>query len=99
MSRQINRGRAQRQPESGGSGPMVDVKAVLTPLLVAVATSIGSVLAFALTPLKEVVNAVLWEEKGEVLLVSQTLNPKQGGVVTVDVFVQPRSQCRCPKAC
>lgn len=90
MSSQRNRGRAQRS-ESGRSGPMVDVKAVLMPLLVAVATSIGSVLAYVFTPLKEVVNAFVWEEKGEVLLVSQTLHPKQGDVVTVDVFVQPRS--------
>ena len=64
---------------------------MLTPLLVAVATSIGSVLAYVFTPLKEVVNALVWEEKGEVLLVSQTLNPKQGDVITVDLFVQPRS--------
>ncbi len=91
MSRPRNLGRASRQSESGDSRSMIDVKAVLTPLLVAVATSIGSVLAYVFTPLKEVVNTIVWEEKGEVLLVSQTLNPKQGDVVTVDVFVQPRS--------
>lgn len=70
---------------------MVDVKAVLTPLLVVLATSIGSMLAYVFTPLKEVFNAIVWEEKGEVLLISQTLSPKQGDVITVDVFVQPRS--------
>jgi hypothetical protein len=91
MSSQRNRGRGRRQPEPGGSARMVDVKAVLTPLLVIVATSIGSVLAYVFTPLKEVFNAIVWEEKGEVLLVSQTLNPKQGDVVTIDIFVQPRS--------
>ena len=67
------------------------VSALLKPILLVAATSCASVLAYVLTPLNELVNSALWDEKAEIEVISQSQNPKQGDVITVDVFVQPKS--------
>lgn len=65
--------------------------AVLKPVLLTVVASVTSILAFVLTPLNEIVNSAIWDEKAEVLVISQNQNPKQGDVITVDIFVHPKS--------
>ena len=67
------------------------VSALLKPILLVAATSCASVLAYVLTPLNELVNSAIWDEKAEIEVISQSQNPKQGDVITVDVFVQPKS--------
>lgn len=67
------------------------VGALLKPVLLVAATSCASILAYVLTPLNELVNSAIWDEKAEIEVISQSQNPKQGDVITVDVFVQPKS--------
>ena len=73
------------------SGWAETVKGIIRPVLVTIATSFASVLAYILTPLNELVNSTIWDEKAEIQVVSQSQSPKQGDVVTVDIFVQPKS--------
>jgi hypothetical protein len=65
--------------------------AILKPMLLALGASLASIFAYVATPLQEVVNSAIWEEKAAIELISQTYNPKQGDVVPVDVFIQPTS--------
>jgi hypothetical protein len=76
------------QPTSGWADI---VKSALKPVLLAIATSFASVLAYVLTPLNELVNSAIWDERAEILVITQSQSPKQGDVITVDVFVQPKS--------
>ncbi|MBQ0942242.1 hypothetical protein KAK07_02715 [Ideonella sp. 4Y16] len=71
--------------------PLIDLKPILMPVLVAVASSVGSLVAYVFTPLKEVVNGMVWEEQAEVLLITQSAHPVEGEALAVDVLVQPRS--------
>jgi hypothetical protein len=87
--------RVTNERKTGADQPAVGwfdgIKALLKPVLLAVATSCASVLAYVLTPLNELVNSTIWDEKAEIQVISQSQNPKQGDVITVDVFVQPKS--------
>ena len=67
------------------------IVSIAKPVVVVLATSCASILAYVMTPLNEVVNAAIWKEKGEIKLISQTRNAKKGDVITVDVFIQPKS--------
>lgn len=83
-------GRKTRSDQSP-SGWVESVKALLKPVLLVVATSCASVLAYVLTPMNELVNSAIWDEWAEIQVISQSQSPKQGDVITVDVFVQPKS--------
>jgi hypothetical protein len=60
-------------------------------IVIGVVASVGSVLAYLLTPLNEFVNVLIWKEKAEILLISQNSSLQQGEVLNLDVFVQQQS--------
>ena len=62
------------------------LKALVKPMLLAIVTSFASVLAYVVTPLNELINATIWDEKAEIEVISQIRSPKQGDVITVDIF-------------
>jgi hypothetical protein len=64
---------------------------LLKPSLLALLSGIGGVLAYALTPLNEVVNSWIWTEKAELVLVAQHPIVREGDVFSLDVFVQANS--------
>lgn len=64
---------------------------MLKPILLAITASVASIFAYVVTPLNELVNSAIWDEKAEILVISQNQTPKQGDVVAVDIFVQPKS--------
>lgn len=65
--------------------------ALFKPLVIVVVTSLASILAYVTTPLNEYVNSFFWEEKAEILLISQNSNIRQGDVLNVDIIVRPES--------
>ncbi len=73
------------------TGGADSAKALIKPILVTVVASFASVLAYVATPLNEIVNSAVWNEEAEIQVISQSQSPKQGDVITVDVFVQPKS--------
>lgn len=71
-------------------GLLTTLSALLKPVGVAAAASIASIFAYVTTPLNEYVNSFLWDEKAEILLISQNPNIRQGDVLNVDIIVQPQ---------
>jgi hypothetical protein len=66
------------------------LSAFLKPMAVAVAASAASIFAYVTTPLNEYVNNYFWDEKAELLLISQNPNVTQGDILNVDIIVQPQ---------
>ena len=70
---------------------LITLGALLKPAAVAVAASLTSIVAYVATPLNEYVNSFFWDEKAEILLISQNPNLKQGDVLNVDIIIQPQA--------
>jgi hypothetical protein len=63
----------------------------LTPLIVALASSIAGVIAYISTPLNEFVNGLVWQESAELVLVSQAPEVPVGQVLRMDIFLRNKS--------
>lgn len=91
----MNRKKSPRERNTSPHRPttawLEGMKTLLKPVLLAFAASCASIFAYVLTPLNEIVNSAIWEEKAEIEVISQSLAPKEGDVITADVFVQPKS--------
>ena len=61
------------------------------PVAVGVAASLASIVAYVTTPLKEYVNDFFWDEKAELLLISQNSSIKQGDLLNIDIIVLPQA--------
>ncbi len=85
--------RPRRPPKTDTSRPgwLQSITAYLKPIVLALTTSVASIVAYVATPLQEMVNAAIWDEKASIELVSQNHDPKEGDVIAVDVFIQPLS--------
>ncbi len=90
MSRNRSREHQPATPE-GDSGWTSVALSILKPLLLALGASLASIFVYVATPLQEIVNSAIWDEKAAIELISQTHDPAQGDVITVDVFIQPTS--------
>ncbi|VCC54075.1 Uncharacterised protein [Burkholderia pseudomallei] len=65
---------------------------IAKPLIVTLATSIASVLAYVMTPAGDFVRSKIWSEKANILLIAQNSdNLHMGQVLSVDVIVQSMS--------
>jgi hypothetical protein len=64
----------------------------IRPALIIIATSIASVFAYVVTPLNGMVNALVWREAALLQLVSHSNELTEGEVMSLDVFLQVRSQ-------
>lgn len=67
------------------------LRTLLAPVAVAVIASITSIVTYVTTPLNEYVNSFFWDEKAEIILISQNPNIRQGDVLNVDIIVQPQA--------
>ncbi|WP_300754712.1 hypothetical protein [Janthinobacterium sp.] len=67
---------------------------LIAPVLLSLAGAIASLVAYLFTPLNEVINAYIWKEKAQILLISQAPVIRQEDVVLVDIFIQPTSPVR-----
>lgn len=90
-----SKGKVRRQESDGGSqqtGTWFEtVKPIAMPVFIAIATTVGSILAYVLTPARDVINAVFWEERAELYIVSSNRTAREGDVVALELFVQPES--------
>jgi hypothetical protein len=91
MSRNQRHRQQPITPAKESTGWLSTAVSNLKPILLALGASLASIFAYVTTPLQEIVNSAIWDEKASIELISQTHDPKQGDVVTVDVFVQPLS--------
>ena len=66
-------------------------KTFFKPAVIVISTSLASILTYVLTPLNEVINSLIWNEKAEIQIISQASNIRKGDVVSVDIFIQPKS--------
>lgn len=89
----------QQKPRKAASTPKAistggwseSLKTILKPVLISITTAVASIFAYVVTPLNELINSAIWDEKAEILVISQNQTPKQGDVIAVDIFVQPKS--------
>ena len=78
----------QRENPSGFSLLSIEL---LKPLLVALVSAVGGIIAYVATPLNEMVNAWIWKEQAEMLLVVQNPSLREGDAFALDIFLQPTS--------
>lgn len=64
---------------------------LLKPIGLVLFTAVSSLLAYILTPFNEVINSIIWEEKVEIISVSQNVNLEKSGLINLDIFIQPQS--------
>lgn len=72
-------------------GWLISLGALLKPITAAVVASLTSIVAYVATPLNEYVNSLFWDEKAEILLISQNSNLKQGDVSNLNIIIQPQA--------
>jgi hypothetical protein len=69
----------------------LNIRLLIKPVALAIATSAASILAYVLTPLNELVNSALWSESAEIYLIPSHQSLQEGDVLSVGLFVQPQS--------
>jgi hypothetical protein len=61
-------------PGEAAGGWLTTLSTLFKPLAIAAAASLASIFAYVTTPLNEYVNTFFWDEKAEILLISQNPN-------------------------
>lgn len=72
------------------------VTAILKPFMLAIVAGIVGVITTVMTPLSDLVSAVIWRPAPEVRMFPDTVTVKQGDLVRLDIFLYPTNKVAVP---